>query len=324
MIRFAASSAQLTSLCLCHKAKEGNRRSQNHPNWMWVPNIGLMETNGRQVGKLILCGTPIGNMGDASPRLEAALRAADVIYAEDTRRSSYLLQTLGLSRPLRSYFAGNEAARSEELSARLGDGETVALLTDAGMPAVSDPGLTAARAAHMIGAAVTVIPGPSAVTAALAVSGLPSDRFVFEGFLPRKKSGRDALLRELVAEPRTIVLFASAQRLVAELGELAAALGSRRPVAIVRELTKMHEEVWRGSLNMAIDEFGGRPSIKGEVTVVIGPKPVVAADLNAAATAAREAIESGMAPSEAVREAAALHNVSRRILYQEVIAGTPD
>jgi len=271
-------------------------------------------------GTLILCGTPIGNMADASPRLEAALRSADTIYAEDTRRSSYLLQTLGLSRPLRSYFAGNESARAEELAERLAVGEVVALLTDAGMPSISDPGLTAARAAHTAGAKVTVIPGPSAVTAALAVSGLPSDRFVFEGFLPRKKGGRDARLNELESEPRTIVLFAAASRVVADLKDLADALGGSRPVAVTRELTKLHEEVWRGSLAMAVTEFGGRSSIKGELTIVIGPGPVVAADLNAAVEAARAAIETGTAPSEAVREAAASHRVSRRLLYQEVIA----
>lgn len=270
-------------------------------------------------GTLILCGTPIGNMADVSPRLADALASADVIYAEDTRRSSHLLQSLGLSRPMRSYFAGNEDARSTELAGRLTRGETVALLTDAGMPAVSDPGLTAARAAHDVGAAVTVIPGPSAVTAALAVSGLPSDRFVFEGFLPRKRAGRAALLGELAAEPRTIVLFASPARVVADLKDLATTLGNHRPVAVTRELTKMHEEVWRGSLGMAITDFEARSSIKGEITIVIGPKPVVAADLTAATTAARDSIEAGMSPSDAVREAAAAHNVSRRLLYQEVI-----
>ncbi len=270
-------------------------------------------------GTLILCGTPIGNMADASPRLADALRSADVIYAEDTRRWSYLLLTLGLSRPLRSYFAGNESARAEELTGRLEAGEVVALLTDAGMPSISDPGLTAARAAHLAGARVTVIPGPSAVTAALAVSGLPSDRFVFEGFLPRKRRGREALLTELEAEPRTIVLFAAPSRVVADLEDLANALGASRPVAVTRELTKLHEEVWRGSLAMAVAEFGGRRSIKGELTIVIGPKPAMAADLTAAAEAARAAIETGVAPSEAVREAAAAHRVSRRVLYQEVI-----
>lgn len=269
-----------------------------------------------------MCGTPIGNMGDTSARLEEALRNADVIYAEDTRRSSYLLQTLGLSRPLRSYFAGNEAARAIELGERLSEGQVVALLTDAGMPAISDPGLTATRAAYLAGAKVTVIPGPSAVTAALAVSGLPSDRFVFEGFLPRKKAGRVALLSELASEPRTIVVFASPSRVAVDLQDLADALGEKRPVAVVRELTKIHEEVWRGSLEMAAADFAARSSVKGELTIVIGPKPVVAADLGAATEEARDAIDAGTAPSEAVREAAAAHGVSRRLLYQEVIAGT--
>ena len=259
-------------------------------------------------------------MADASPRLEEALRSADVIYAEDTRRSSYLLQTMGLSRPMRSYFAGNEAARAEEIASRIRNGETVALVTDAGMPSISDPGLTAARAAHMAGGRVTVIPGPSAVTAALAVSGLPSDRFVFEGFLPRKAAGRRALLAELQQETRTIVLFAAPSRVVRDLEDLAAALGTHRPVAVTRELTKLHEEVWRGNLERAAADFGGRASIKGEITIVIGPKPVVAADLTTAAADARVAIERGAAPSEAVREAAAAHGVSRRLLYQEVIA----
>ena len=272
------------------------------------------------LGKLVLCGTPIGNMDDASTRLGATLQAADIIYAEDTRRSSYLLQRLGLSRPLRSYFAGNEAARAEELGDRLRRGETVALLTDAGMPSISDPGLTAARAAHAAGATVTVVPGPSAVTAALAVSGLPSDRFVFEGFLPRKQSGRERLLEELAEETRTIVLFASPNRVAKDLEDLAAALGSHRPVAVTRELTKIHEEIWRGGLAMAAADFADRASVRGEITIVIGPKPVVARDLAAAVAAARSAISSGTAPSEAVREAAAAHQVSRRLLYQEVIA----
>jgi len=279
------------------------------------------KADGAGVGKLILCGTPIGNMADASPRLAGTLRGADMIYAEDTRRSSRLLQALGLSRPLRSYFAGNETGRAEELADHLRRGKTVALLTDAGMPAISDPGLTAARAAHAAGAIVTVVPGPSAVTAALAVSGLPSDRFVFEGFLPRKQSGRRALLEELADEARTIILFASPNRLVDDLEDLEAALGSHRPVAVVRELTKLHEEVWRGALARAVMEFAARPSIKGEITIVLGPRPVPLADVTAAAAAARAAIASGTKASEAVREAAATHGVSRRLLYQQVIVG---
>ena len=141
-------------------------------------------------GTLILCAGPIGNLGDAPPRLAEALRSAAVVYAEDTRRARILLGHLGVSRPLRSYFAGNEAERAAELAGRLEAGETVALLTDAGMPTISDPGLSAVRAALGVGAAVTGIPGPSAVTLAVAVSGPPADRFAFEGFLPRKGAAR--------------------------------------------------------------------------------------------------------------------------------------
>lgn len=165
-------------------------------------------------GTLILCATPIGNLGDAPPRLGEALTSASVVYAEDTRRSRVLLRHLGVDRPLRSFFVGNEATRSEELAGRLQRGETVALVTDAGTPAVADPGFTAVRAAIEVGAEVTVVPGPSAVTAALAVSGLPTDRFVFEGFLPRSGKERRSRLESLAVESRTTILFAAAGRLV--------------------------------------------------------------------------------------------------------------
>ncbi|MCJ7724857.1 MAG: rRNA small subunit methyltransferase 1, partial [Acidimicrobiia bacterium] len=180
-------------------------------------------------GSLILCAGPIGNLGDAPPRLAEALGSADIVYAEDTRRARVLLQHLGVDCPTRSYFVGNEADRSIEMAGRLSAGETVALITDAGTPGIADPGLTAVRAAIEAGATVTGVPGPSAVTLALAVSGLPADRFVFEGFLPRKGRRRAERIRSLRTEERTVVLFCAANRLAADLTHLAGEIGMERP-----------------------------------------------------------------------------------------------
>ena len=199
-------------------------------------------------GRLVLCATPIGHLGDASPRLAAALAEADVVLSEDTRRARVLLDHLGVETRPESYHAGNEADRSGRLAQLLEGGASVALISDAGTPAVADPGLSAVRIARQVGAEVSVIPGPSAVVAALAVSGLPSERFVFEGFLPRRGKERAAHLAALVAEVRTIVLFSATARVVQDLSALAAALGDDRRITVSRELTKAHEEVWSGIL----------------------------------------------------------------------------
>ena len=267
-------------------------------------------------GRLVLCSTPIGNLGDVSERLRRALTDADDLYAEDTRRTATLLRHLGIERPARSYFAGNEHERADELERHLADGRTVALVTDAGTPSISDPGLTAVQAAGRAGAEVTVVPGPSAVTAALAVSGLPSERFVFEGFLPRKGGDRRRRIDELAAEQRTIVLFSAARRLGADLADLAATLGDDRQVTIAREMTKLHEEVWRGDLAAACDWAGG--GVRGEVTIVVAgavPAPPEIPDLVPDVV---RAIDAGQAASAAVREAARRHGVSRRALYEAV------
>ena len=272
-------------------------------------------------GLLILCATPIGNLGDAPPRLKEAIAVADIVYAEDTRRSSKLLEALGVEQTLRSYFAGNEAARSSELAGHLADGATVVLLTDAGTPSISDPGLSAVHAAITVGAGVTVVPGPSAVTAALAVSGLPSERFVFEGFLPRKGGGRATRLAALATETRTAVLFAAKGKVARDLRDLADVLGADRTVVVVRELTKLHEEVWRGTLGEAALRWSETVAPRGEFTLVISgavesdPEP---ADL-LAAVADLEA--AGVSRSEAVRQVAGLRGVSRRELYEMVIKG---
>ena len=272
-------------------------------------------------GLLILCATPIGNLGDAPPRLKEAIAGADIVYAEDTRRSSKLLEALGVEQTLRSYFAGNEAARSSELADHLADGATVVLLTDAGTPSISDPGLSAVHTALTVGAGVTVVPGPSAVTAALAVSGLPSERFVFEGFLPRKGGGRATRLAALATETRTAVLFAGKGKVARDLLDLADVLGADRTVVVARELTKLHEEVWRGTLGEAALRWSETVAPRGEFTLVISgavesdPEP---ADL-LAAVADLEA--AGVSRSEAVRQVAGLRGVSRRELYEMVIKG---
>ncbi|MFQ5555100.1 MAG: SAM-dependent methyltransferase, partial [Acidimicrobiia bacterium] len=197
--------------------------------------------------------------------------------------------------------------------------EVVALVTDAGTPTVSDPGATAVAAAVAAGAVVTVVPGPSAVTAALAVAGFDADRFVFEGFLPRKGPPRSERLDALAAERRTAVVFLSPHRAGADLADLAETLGEGRLVVVARELTKLHEEVWRGTLGEAAEHWG--PGAKGELTIVVAGVDPPAADLDAAVRDALAEIEAGVRPSEAVRRAARAHGVARSVLYDLVLAG---
>lgn len=270
-------------------------------------------------GRLILCATPIGNLGDVSTRLREALAAADVVYAEDTRRSRRLLESLGVSRPLRSFFVGNEQRRAAELSEWLASGATVALVTDAGTPGISDPGLVAVRAALDAGAEVSVVPGPSAVTAALAVSGLPSDRFVFEGFLPRRGSARAERLAELATERRTTVLFAATARVGRDLSDLAAALDPDREIVVARELTKQFEELWRGTLGEGAARWSSDEAARGEFTLVIGGATAAPPNWAAAVEAAEEAIAAGASMTEAVRQVAMATGLRRRELYERVL-----
>jgi 16S rRNA (cytidine1402-2'-O)-methyltransferase len=273
---------------------------------------------GRTVsGVLILCGTPIGNLADMSQRLMDTLRTVDVVFAEDTRRSRVLMDAAGASAPMRSYFAGNEQARGRELADRLRAGETVALVTDAGMPAISDPGLSAVRVAVEVGAQVTAVPGPSAATMAVALSGLPSDRFVFEGFLPRKGADRKRRLAGLAGEERTAVLFVAPSRLEADLAALAGVLGHDRPLAVTRELTKLHEEVWRGTLGEAVDEWSEREA-RGEFTVVIGGAVPVPPTLEEAVLMARRFVADGLSRADAARRAAEETGVAKRLIYEEL------
>jgi 16S rRNA (cytidine1402-2'-O)-methyltransferase len=247
--------------------------------------------------------------------LREALGTADVVYCEDTRRSGKLMTALGLKVRLRSYFVANEGARARELADHLRAGKTVALITDAGMPAVADPGLTAVKAAVEVGATVTIVPGPSAVTAAVAVSGLPSERFAFEGFLPRKQEQRAARLEELADEPRTMVFFIAASRAGAELAAIATACGHDRAAVVARELTKLHEEVWRGTISAAAAHYTDNPP-KGELTVVIAGAPELTGDLEAAVTLVQRFVAEGVLFSEAVKRVADAHGVRRRLLYE--------
>lgn len=266
-------------------------------------------------GRLILCATPIGNLGDASPRLRETLAAADVIFAEDTRRARTLLTALGVDRPTRSFFAGNEEQRHPELASRLAAGETVALITDAGTPSVSDPGVSAVAVARSGDAAISVIPGPSAVTAALTWSGFPAERFVFEGFLPRK--GRARVLAALAREGRTIVLFASPHRLLEDLDALAGALGSERAVCVTREITKKFEEAWWGTLAEARAEWSRREP-RGEFTLVVAGADPAPMGVDQAVAEARRMMAEGSSRSEAARRAAAEGGLRKAEVYDRL------
>ena len=270
-------------------------------------------------GTLVLCGTPIGNLGDASPRLGEALNAADVVLAEDTRRARLLMDHLGVRARLESYFAGNEEQRGPLLKALLLDGANVALITDAGMPTVSDPGVTAVRVAQDVGATVSVVPGPSASLAALASSGLAAERFVFEGFLPRKGADRTERLAHLAEESRTMVLFSATNRVEADLASLADALGADRKVSIGRELTKLHEEVWWGTLQEAKAEWSSRPP-RGEFTMVVAGRRAKRPPIHLAVDEVRLRVEHGEPMSDAVRSVADNLSVRRRALYEAVLA----
>src|SRR4051812_1667550 len=266
---------------------------------------------------LVLAATPIGNTADASPRLREHLETADVVAAEDTRRLRRLTEELGLRPSGRfvSYYYGVEQARSPALLEELRADRTVLLVTDAGMPLVSDPGFRLVAAAAAEGLPVTVVPGPSAALAALAVSGLPADRWVFEGFLPRRAADRRRRLAELRTERRTLVLFEAPHRLEATLADLVSAFGADRSAAVCRELTKTYEEVRRGPLGELATWAGS--GVRGEITVVIGgatvDEPVTSDDDLAAEVAALT--ERGRSRRDAVDEVAARHGISRRAVY---------
>ncbi|MDQ1725142.1 MAG: rRNA (cytidine1402-2-O)-methyltransferase [Frankiaceae bacterium] len=273
-------------------------------------------------GVLVLAGTPIGSMDDASPRLIDELTRADVIAAEDTRRFRRLTSSLGVTITARvvSYYDATEAARTPDLLAAIRAGQRVVLVTDAGMPLVSDPGYRLVAAATAEGLAVTVAPGPSAVIAALAVSGLPADRFCFEGFLPRKSGDRRSRLAELAAERRTLVFFEAPHRLGAMLADLAGAFGAQRSAAVCRELTKTYEEVKRGGLGELAEWAAG--DVRGEITVVVAgaPERVVSTEPADLAQAVASYEETGLTRKEAMALVVAETGAGRRVVFDAVVA----
>ncbi len=275
-------------------------------------------------GVLVLAGTPIGNAAGAAPALLAALAEADVIAAEDTRKFRDLCRRLGVApeASVVSFFDGNEAARVDGLVAQLLDGRRVVVVSDAGMPAVSDPGYRLVAAAAAAGVTVTAVPGPSAVLTALAVSGLPTDRFCFEGFLPRKRGERRGRLAGLAAEQRTMVFFEAPHRLDAFLADAVEAFGAERRAVVCRELTKTHEEVLRGGLAELAAWAQGE--VRGEITVVIEGAGTSGGSLPEALASVRLATGSGRRLSEAVAEAAVAHGVSRRELYDAALKDRSD
>jgi 16S rRNA (cytidine1402-2'-O)-methyltransferase len=230
-------------------------------------------------GRLDVVGTPIGNLGDLSPRAREALAQADLVAAEDTRHTGAMLAALAVSARLISVHEYNEAARIDGLIAQLRGGKIIALVSDAGTPLLSDPGFALVRAAAAAGIEVRAIPGPSAMTAALSIAGLATDRFVFEGFLPARAAERRESLNRLAAETRTLVFFEAPHRILETLEDLAAALGAARPAVIARELTKLHEQVYRGALGALAALARSDPNLaRGEITLVVEGAPQAPSD----------------------------------------------
>jgi len=272
-------------------------------------------------GCLSVVATPIGNLGDISPRAAETLRTADLVACEDTRRTGLLLQSLGTKRPLISLHAHNEAARIPDLVARIAVGGRIALVTDAGMPGVSDPGARLVSAAHDGGLRVEVLPGPSAVTAAIAVSGAPADRFVFAGFMPRRAGERTALFEDLDRIGWPVVGFESPQRVAGLVGALAAHDPERR-VAICREISKLHEETLVDRAEALAERLTAAPA-RGEITIVIWPRandPNPVGDDVRLDAAIRVLVDAGLGPGQCADVAAALGIGARNRAYRSALA----
>ncbi len=268
---------------------------------------------------ILLAATPIGNLGDASVRLRETLEAATVVAAEDTRHTAQLLRLLEIeNRPeLIALHDHNEHERAAALVARAAT-EDIVLVSDAGMPTVSDPGFRVVQLAAEAGVTVSAIPGPSAVITALAVAGLPTDRFAFEGFLPRKAGERGRTLAALAAERRTLVFFEAPTRLAATLADLAAAFGSERPAAVCRELTKLHEEVRRGPL-AELAEWAAA-GVRGEIVLVVGGAPEAEVSPEAALAEVQQRVAAGERLKDASRAVAEASGLSSRELYAAALA----
>lgn len=274
----------------------------------------------QRVGRLILAATPMGTYDDASPRLRQMLADADIVAAEDTRRARGLAAGLGVTigGKLISYYDQVEAARTPSLVEAIETGSDVLVITDAGMPSVSDPGFKLVAACAQAGLKVTCLPGPSAVTTALAVSGLPSERFCFDGFAPRKPGARTTWLTSLATEQRTVVFFESPHRLADTLAAAVKVLGPDRRAAVCRELTKTYEEIRRGTLaELAPWAADG---VRGEITVVLAPADAVESDPADLVGDVEALVADGARLKDACGEVAAAAGVSRRELYEAVLA----
>lgn len=275
---------------------------------------------GATSGRLVLAATPMGQVDDASTRLRQALETADIVAAEDTRRTRALAQSLGvtITGSVVSYYDQVEAARTPALLDAIREGRTVLLVTDAGMPSVSDPGHKIVAACAAAGLRVTALPGPSAVTTALAVSGLPSDRFCFEGFAPRKRQARLDWLGQLVGEPRTVVFFDSPHRLADTLADAVEVLGPDREAAVCRELTKTYEEIRRGRL-AELAEWSAQ-GVRGEITVVLAPGERRVPAVDDLVEQAEQLVAGGLRLKEACAQVTEGTGVSRRDIYEAVLA----
>ena len=290
-----------------------------------LPAVGCKEgiIVGAAPGRIDVVATPIGNLADLSSRARDSLAGASVVAAEDTRHTGNLLQALGISRPLVSLHEHNERQRIDELLARLARGETIALVSDAGTPLVSDPGYALIAAALAAGYLVQAIPGPSAVLAALTVSGLPTDRFCFEGFLPTRDAARRERCRALAQEPRTLVFFEAPHRIVDTLRDLTAACGEGRRAAVCRELSKAYETVYRGTLSQLLDIAGKEANFaRGEITLVLEGAPLAdSAPDDAFVRRALEILKTELPPSRAAAVVAQLTGRRKAEVYAMTVGG---
>jgi 16S rRNA (cytidine1402-2'-O)-methyltransferase len=280
-----------------------------------TPTEEAVPRSGR--GLLALVATPIGNLGDLTPRAEKMLREADLIACEDTRVTGNLLSKFGIRRPIMPYHDHNAERMRPKLLQRLGNGETIALVSDAGTPLISDPGYKLVRDAAAAGIAVTVLPGPSAPIAALVLSGLPTDRFLFAGFLPQKSAARRSMLQELRPIPATLLLFETGPRLAESLADCRDVLGDR-PAAVARELTKLYEEVRRGTLQGLTDHYREAGPPRGEIVLVIGAPSAEAPVLDIDAALGDALRQMGV--KEAAAMVAAASGRPRREIYTRALA----
>lgn len=271
------------------------------------------------MGTLYLVATPIGNLEDVTLRALSTLRAAAVVACEDTRRTRVLLDRYGIKTRVVSYFGAKEKEKARQLLGYLREGKDVALVSDAGMPGISDPGVVVVREAIAVGVRVVSIPGPSAAVAALAASGLSTDRFVFEGFLPKKESGRKARLLELLSERRTMVFYESPRRLKKTLGEIRDAMGERRAV-VVRELTKLHEEFIRGTVGEVIATIGAG-EVRGEIVILVegGAGEIDWSKVDIPAYVEKLEREMGIDRKAAIKLVAQLSGIAKGVIYKETV-----